>query len=71
LDRGLHSRRWSSFGVGGMLLVHLLFFVRVTEDDDFAVARRPEDLTVEVAKKSPGELLIMRVVMKETFLIQR
>jgi hypothetical protein len=56
--RGACSRRWRYFSVGGLLLAHLLFFIRVTEDDDLVIARRPKDITVEVAKKPSGEILI-------------
>jgi hypothetical protein len=56
--RGLHIRRWHSFGVGGILLAHLFFFIRVAEDDDLVIARWPKDTTVEVTEESPGELLI-------------
>jgi hypothetical protein len=57
-DQGPHSERWSSFGVGGILLTHLFFFIGVTEDDDFAIVGQPEDVAVEVTKKSSAELLI-------------
>jgi hypothetical protein len=40
-DRGPCSRRWRNFGISGLLLVHLLFFIGVIEDDDLAVAGRP------------------------------
>jgi hypothetical protein len=68
--RGLHSGRWSSFSVGGILLTHHLFFIEVTEDDDLAVVRRPEDTAAEIAKKSHRELLIPQGIRDETFLIQ-
>jgi hypothetical protein len=54
----VHIRRWSSFGVGGILLVHLLFFIRVDEDYDVVVVGWPKKPTVEVAEESPGKLLI-------------
>jgi hypothetical protein len=69
--RGLHSRRWQSFSVSGDLLVHLFFFIRVVEDDDFAIARWPKDTAVEVIEESPIELLILRGIRVETFLIRR
>jgi hypothetical protein len=56
--RGPHSRRWCSFDIGGILLAHFFFFMRVAEDDDVAIAGRPEDVAVEVTKKSSAELLI-------------
>jgi hypothetical protein len=57
--RGHYSRKWCSFGVGGILLVHLLFFlIRVAEDDDLAIAGWPKELAVEVAKEPFGELRI-------------
>jgi hypothetical protein len=53
------SRRWRSFGIGGLLLTHLLlFFIRVAEDDDLAVAGRPLEVMVEVTKKPSSKLLI-------------
>jgi hypothetical protein len=58
--RGPQNRRWCSFNVSGILLMHLFFFffVDFTEDDDLAVVRWPEDIAIEVAKESFGELLI-------------
>jgi hypothetical protein len=38
--------------------VRLVLIVGVTDDDDFAVAGRPEDITVEVVEELPGELLV-------------
>jgi hypothetical protein len=32
--------------------------VGVTEDNDFVIAGRPEDVAVEVAEELPGELLV-------------
>jgi hypothetical protein len=59
-------------GVGSLLLVYLLFFfIGVAQDDDLTVARWPKDVTVEVTKKSSGELLIPRDISDETFLIKR
>jgi hypothetical protein len=60
------------FGVGSLLLVHLLFFfIEITEDDDLTVAGRPKDVVVEVTKKSSNEFLISRDISDETFLIRR
>jgi hypothetical protein len=42
----------------------LFVIVRVIDDDYLAVARWPEDVVVEVAKKLSGELLIMRRTLK-------
>jgi hypothetical protein len=47
-----------NFGVGGILLTHLFFLVGVAEDNDLTVAKRPEDVAVEVTRKIFGELLI-------------
>jgi hypothetical protein len=52
---------------GLVLAVFLLFFIRVIEDDDLAIARRPEDVAVEVAKKFLGELSVTRSVTDEVF----
>jgi hypothetical protein len=69
--RGLHSRRWLNFGIGGVLLTHLHFFIGVTEYDDLAVVGWPKNTMVEVAKEPPGEILILRGVGEDIFLIQR
>jgi hypothetical protein len=55
---GVHSRRWLSFGIGGVILMHLLFLIRVTEDDDVAVTGWPNKPTFEVTEELFGELLI-------------
>jgi hypothetical protein len=57
---GLHIRRWCSFDISDILLTHLLFFIRVVEDDDIAVIRWPKKIVVEVTEESLGELLILR-----------
>jgi hypothetical protein len=57
-NRGVYSRRWSSLGVDGGVLVRLIFVIRITEDDDFAITGRPENVAVEVAEELPGELLV-------------
>jgi hypothetical protein len=67
----LYSRRWCNFGVGGMLLTHIFFFIRVAEDDDFAITGQLKDTAVEVTKKSPDELLILLGIIDETFFIRR
>jgi hypothetical protein len=69
--QGIHSKRWSSFGVSGDLLVHLLFFIGVTEEDDVAVPGRTKKLTVEFTEGSLGELLIPRGVGEDFVLIGR
>jgi hypothetical protein len=56
--RGVHSRRWRDFNVGSILCTHLLFFIRVTEDDDIAVVGWPEKPMVEVTEELLEELLI-------------
>jgi hypothetical protein len=55
---GVCSRRWSSLSVDGGVLVRLILIVGVTEDNDFIVAGRPEDVAVEVTEELPGKLLI-------------
>jgi hypothetical protein len=52
---------------GLVLAVFLFFFIRVIEDDDLAIARRPEDVAVEVTKKFLGELSVTRSVTDEVF----
>jgi hypothetical protein len=51
--------------------MHLFFFIGVAEDDDLAIAERPKDVTVEVAKESSSELLISRDISDEISLIRR
>jgi hypothetical protein len=48
----------------------LVFFIKIIEDDDLVVARRPEDVVVEVTKKFFGEFCITRSINNEVFLIQ-
>jgi hypothetical protein len=54
-SRGPHSKRWCSIGIDGSFLTHLLFFIGVAEDDDLAVAGRPETTAVEVTEESSDE----------------
>jgi hypothetical protein len=56
--RGVQNRWWSSFGVNGVLLMHLLLFIRVAKNDDVAIAGQSKKPTVEVIKESLSELLI-------------
>jgi hypothetical protein len=56
--RGVCSRRWSSLSVDGGVLVRLILIIGVTEDNDFTVAGRPEDVAVEVVEELAGELLV-------------
>jgi hypothetical protein len=65
------SRSSRGFDVDSLLLMSLLLFIRVVEDDDIVVAKRLEDVTVEVAKKFLGELHVTRSVSDEVFLIWR
>jgi hypothetical protein len=58
-DQRLHSRRWRSLNVDGILLMHLFFFIEIDEDDDFAIIRWPKNSAVKVVKEYPGELLIL------------
>jgi hypothetical protein len=57
-NRGVYSKRWSSLSVNGGILVRLIFIIRITEGDDFAVDGRPENVAVEVTEELPGELLV-------------
>jgi hypothetical protein len=47
------------FDAGSLLLTHLLF-IRVAEDDDLAIAERPKDNAVELAKEHLGEFKVTR-----------
>jgi hypothetical protein len=58
LGQGVHSRRWRGFGVGGVLLMHLLFFIGVTEDDDVVITEWPKRTTVEIAEQLLGNFLV-------------
>jgi hypothetical protein len=69
---GPQSRRWRSFGVGGILLAQLFFFfIGVVEDDNLTVVGWPKDVAVEVTEESFDEFLIPRDIRDETFLIRR
>jgi hypothetical protein len=68
--RGVHNKRWSSFGVNDDLLVRLLFFIRVIEDDDVTVTRQPKKLTVKFTEEPSDELFILCNV-REAFLLLR
>jgi hypothetical protein len=59
------------FNVGGDLLMHLVFFIRVIEDNDVVVARRPTKFVIEFTKEPSGELLIPRIVGEDFLLIRR
>jgi hypothetical protein len=69
--QGVHSGRWSDFSDDGVLLVHLLFFIRVANNDDIAIAGRPKKPAVEVIEESLGELLLPRSVGEGIFLLRR
>jgi hypothetical protein len=47
------------------------FLIGVTEDQDLAIAERPEEFAVQVTKKLFGELCIPCDVRDEVLLIQR
>jgi hypothetical protein len=64
--RGVCNRRWSSLGVEGGVLVRLIFIIRITEDNNFVVAGRPEDVAIEVTEELPDELLIHEVSAKKS-----
>jgi hypothetical protein len=38
--------------------MRLILIVGITEDNDFFVVGRPEDVAVEVTEELPGELLV-------------
>jgi hypothetical protein len=57
-SQGVSSRRWRGFGVGMVILAHLLFLIRVAKDNDIAVIGRPEKPMVGVAEELSGDLLI-------------
>jgi hypothetical protein len=59
-----NSRSSCGFGADSLLLLHLLFFIRVVDDNDLAVTRRLNDVTVKVAEKFSGELRVARTTMK-------
>jgi hypothetical protein len=65
-----YIRSSRNIGAGSLLLAHLLFFfIGVAENDDLVIVGRPKDVTVEVAKKSSGKLLIPWDISDEIFLI--
>jgi hypothetical protein len=78
IDSGGGSWRWvdsnrssREFGADCLLIRCLLLFIGVIKDDDLAVTRQPEDVAVEVTKKFPGKLRVVRSVSDEVFLIRR
>jgi hypothetical protein len=46
--------------------VRLIFIIRITEDNNFVVAGRPEDVAIEVTEELPDELLIHEVSAKKS-----
>jgi hypothetical protein len=65
---GVSNRRWHSFGISAVILVHLLFFIGVAEENHIVITGQPEKSTVEVAKELPGNLLVPRSVGEGVFL---
>jgi hypothetical protein len=63
---GVYSRMWSSLGVDGGVLMRLIIIIGVTDDNDFAVAGRPEDATVEVPKSFLASSLSREVSATES-----
>jgi hypothetical protein len=57
-SQGVPSRRRRGFDVRAVILAHLLFFLRVAEDDDVAIIRRPSKATIEVAEELASNFLI-------------
>jgi hypothetical protein len=68
VDNNRSSRK---FGASHLLIWRILFFIGVIDDDDLVVTRRLENVAVEVTKKFPSELRVMRSVNDEVFLIRR
>jgi hypothetical protein len=56
-SRRVCSRRWHSFGVGVVILVHLLSFLGVAQDN-IAVTGRVKKASVEVTKELASDLFI-------------
>jgi hypothetical protein len=56
--RGVSSKRRCSFGIGAVILVHLLFFIGVTEDDHVAITGWPKKTTVALTEQLPDDFLI-------------
>jgi hypothetical protein len=51
--------------------MHVLFFIRVAEDDDVVVTERPKKFAVKFAEESPDELLVPHGVREDFLLIGR
>jgi hypothetical protein len=64
-----HRRRRHCIDVGIVLLTHLLFYIRVTEDDNLADAGLPEKTAVEVGEEPPSKFLILRGIREDALLI--
>jgi hypothetical protein len=58
-------------GISESLLTRLLFFIRVTENDDLAVVGWPKKTMVEVTKELSGEFLILLCIEESVFLLIR
>jgi hypothetical protein len=65
---GVSNRRWNGFGISAVVLVYLLFFIGVVEDNHIIITRQPEKSTLEVAKELPDDLLVSRSVGEGVFL---
>jgi hypothetical protein len=53
------------FDTDSLLLLCLSVVVGIIEDDDLAITRRLEDVTVEITKKLSGEFCIARSIKNE------
>jgi hypothetical protein len=67
----LPSRRRRDLDISGGLLMCLLFFIGVTDDNLLVVVRRSEEVRVEVTEQPFGELRVLCSVSEETFFIWR
>jgi hypothetical protein len=68
---GVLNGRWSSFGIGGVLLAHLPFFNGVTEDDNVATVGQPKKPMVEVVEEFSSKILIPQSVKEVIILLRR
>jgi hypothetical protein len=53
------------FDIDSLLLLCLGVVIEIIDDDDLAITRWPDDVTVEITKKLSGEFRIARSISNE------
>jgi hypothetical protein len=57
-SQGVPWRKWHGTGIGVVILAHLLFFLKVANDDNITIVGRPKMTAVEVTEQLAGNFLI-------------